>query len=283
MSDFIDPENLNLDVPVDGFDSSFLEMTIKEAGYDANKEPGQRAVTPPEGTYMFRYEIPHSTELDAIFPKTKVPARWKPGVTKPNKKGEKSSFVGTSVKANMLRPAAHPTTGNKFPVTLEEFDALGLANRQFHHYLSSLFMFGRASMTDWANSILPEKLPEDLGVYDTIMTIEELFQGIPEGIATVKWTPQWKDESEEDTKKQFKQLKDIDDGLAKKFKDGTKSKAWPKEEEGNPKTYWNWNLTANREATPEEVEVPEDQRDEIVPMFVRAEIDAFLPFKAEEE
>jgi len=275
MSDFTEvADGVNLDASADGFDSNFLEQTNKDAGYDPNKEPGQRSVTPPEGPYWFRYEHSKVSDQDAAEnPRTKLPNRWKPGVTKP-KKGTPSSFIGTSLKAMMLRPA----DGNK--LSLEEFDALGLAGRQLYAYVSSLMMYGRSGLTDWLNSVLYEKVPIDQHVRVNIQMAEELLTGVPEGVGIVKWSLQWKDENEEDTKKQFKDLRDLSDGMAAKFKDGTRSKAWPRDEEGELRTAFWWNLNKNIAQVDQDEEGTEG--DEKVLLFARAELRDFLPFKASE-
>lgn len=274
MSDFTEAAGgVNLDASADGFSADFLEQTNKDAGYDPKKEPGQRGVTPPEGPYWFRYEHSKVSDEDgAENSRTGLPNRWKPGVTKP-KKGTPSSFVGTSLKAMMLRPA----NGNK--LTLEEFDELGLAGRQLYAYVSTLVMSGRSGLTDWLNSVLYEKIPVDQHLRTNIQMAEELLTGIPEGVGIVKWTLQWKDEFEEDTKKQFKDLRDLSDGMVAKFKDGTRSKAWPRDEDGNPHTAFLWNLSKNVVTAEDE---PGTEGDEKVLLFARAELRDFIPFKASE-
>ena len=275
MSNFVEEaDGVNLDSSADGFDANFLESTNKDAGYDPNKEPGQRSVTPPEGPYWFRYEHSKNSDQDQqINERTGLPNRWKPGVTKP-KKGTPSSFIGTSLKALMLRPA----DGNK--LSLEDFDSNGLAGRQLFAYISSLVMYGRSGLTDWLNSILLEKVPVDQHIRVNIQMAEELLQSIPEGIGVVKWSLQWKDENEEDTKKQFKDLKDLSEGTVAKFKEGTRSKAWPKDDEGHPKTAFVWNI--NKQVAQAEMDEPGTEGDEKVLLFARAELRDFLPFKAEE-
>jgi len=275
MSDFTEAAGgVNLDAPADGFSADFLEQTNKDAGYDPKKEPGQRGVTPPEGPYWFRYEHSKVSDEDgAENSRTGLPNRWKPGVTKPHK-GAPSSFIGTSLKAQMLRPA----DGNK--LSLEDFDSLGLAGRQFYAYISSLFMYGRCGLTDWLNSVLPEKVLGDQHIKTNILMVEELLQGIPEGVGIIKWSLQWKDESEEDTKRQFKDLRDLSDGMVAKFKDGTRSKAWPKDEEGGLLTSFEWNLNKSRASV--ELDPADTAADEKVTLFVRAELRDFLPFKASE-
>lgn len=276
MSDFTEPEhNINVDAPADGFDASFLEQSAKEQGYDETKEPGARVgPPPPEGAYLFRWERKHSDEADAINDRTGLPTCWKPGVTKPKKAGAvASSFIGTSLQGSMLRPAP----GSH--LTVDEFDQLNLANRMFYHYVSNLVRFGRMSLTDWLNSVLPEKVNPGASVKELILMVEELLPQVPESVATVRWTLQWKDESEEDTRKQFKPLYELDKKLNEKFSKGpAQSKAWPKDEDGSAKTSFTWNLTQGHEAGEGDA-----ADDETVVLFVRAEIDACLPYKPVED
>ncbi len=191
--EFAENETMNLNTAPEGVISmDFLETEIGSDGYDHTSEPGSAGAIPPEGPYWFRFEWPSKEGAGDINPTTNLPNRWKPGVSKPKKAGDTPKrFIGTSIKGRMLRPAMGST------LTLEEFDNLGLANRQYSKYVSTMVMFGRTSLTDFLNSVLQERVPENTRIVDLIGLAEEVMQQVPEGVGTIRHVAYFKDETDE--------------------------------------------------------------------------------------
>lgn len=250
MSDFIesgsevseaealDNQNVN--------DDSFLDGTAKTAGYDEDAVPGGRGAIPPEGPYRFRFEFP------ALKAGADEASRWP---VKTTKKGDK--FTGTSIKAHLLGVV------EKSPLTLEEFDAQGLAARAFSAYISSLFMYGRSSMTDFINCVCPEKFSADRSIRDAKEMIGELMQQLPEGTATIRWCAFYKN-GEDKWERLADLLEKVQAGSGKKFRGG--AKAFPKDAETG-ETLTNWNHPIGE--------------GESVDVIVMPELDLFLPFEQE--
>jgi hypothetical protein len=240
-------------------DLDFLDTSAKEAGYDETKEPGKGGVTPPEGKYRLRYELSPQSDPNAKW--------WTARKTKPNKKGEVTKYAGGSIKGKLLMPAP----GEK--LSLEDFDQLGLFGRQFSSFLSSMFMYGRCSLTDWLNSVLPEKVNPSTSIGAMLEMVEEVMMQSPEGIASLIWTPYFV--TEEDGKTKYERLAQLNDAMKTKYKGGTKSKHWPKDpEDGSLLTNWKENLS--------DPGTPEDEQ-EIVDVVVFAEVKDFFPTEAEQE
>lgn len=243
-------------------DVSFLEASARDEGYDPSKEPGQTRATLPEGRYRARYEFGKSKEGndDIINEVTKLPMRWKvytAGGKTPSK------YIATSAKALLLGPGAQGC-----PLTLEEFDAAGLAGRTLSAFLSSRFMFGRSSLTDWLNSVLAEKVPEDAMISAMAGMAEEAMLQSPEGELTVRWTPYYvKEATEEGGKQSYERLGKLNEKYYKKYGDGTKSKAWPRDEDGEPLQTW-------------EEELGPDEKVKVVAF---AEVADFVPFTLDAE
>lgn len=245
MSDtFVEEDNTSIDDQQIN-DDSFLDAAAKDAGYNEDAIPGGRGSIPPEGPYKFRFEFPK------IDDETK---RWP---IKTTKKGDK--FTGTSIKAQLLGVVG------KSPLSLEEFDAQGLAARTFSVYISSLFMYGRSSMTDFINCVHSEKFPADRSIREAKLMIEELMQGLPEGTATVKWVPFFKN-GEDKWERLADLLEKVQAGSGKKYKGGAKN--FPKDAEtGEPATHWEHSIGEG----------------ETVDVIVMPELDLFLPFEQESE
>lgn len=246
-------------------DLSFLETTNKDAGYDEKAEPGARGSLPPEGKYLFQFSLP-KFDADDVDERTGLNKHWKVGTTKPNKKGEKSRFIGGMLAAMMLRPAGD----NK--MTLEEFDEAKLANRKFSKYISTLFMYGRSGVTDYLKCVVQDVAQHaallDASAKASILAVEETIMAVPEGIGEIKWGVYFKDPSDDKTKR----IGELSDELKKKYSRGAST--FPKDSEGHPLTRWNLDADGNVVAEPEEGQ-------EVVEVFVLAELDNLLPFKPE--
>lgn len=245
-------------------DLSFLETTNKEAGYDEKAEPGARGSLPPEGKYLFQFSLP-KFDADAIDERTGLNKHWKIGTTKP-KKGEPSRFIGGMLSAQMLRPAGD----NK--MTLEEFDEAKLANRKFSKYISTLFMYGRSGVTDYLKCVVQDVAQHaallDASAKASILAVEETIMQVPEGVGEIKWGVYFKDPSDDKTKR----IGDLSDELKKRYSRG--SSTFPKGEDGKPLTRWHLDTDGNL------VEHPEEGQD-VVEVFVLAELENLLPFKPE--
>ena len=249
MSNFIEGAETTPEVDLDNAiqDDSFLDAAAKEAGYDENATPGARGALPPEGPYHFRFEFPAIKDGDES-------KRWSQKVAK---KGD--PYIGTSIKATLQRTVA------KSPVTLEEFDAMNLANRQLSMYLSSLFMFGRSSMTDFINCVSDVKFSPDRSIREARDTINELMQQLPEGTATIKWVPFFKN-GEDKWERLADLLEKVKKDSGKKYKGGAKN--FPKDDEtGLPLTGWTHYLSGDEN----------DPNAEKVDVIVMPELDLLLP------
>lgn len=231
----LDTQNIN--------DDSFLDAVAKDAGYNEDAIPGGRGAIPPEGPYRFRFELPKLDDENKRWP------------IKSTKKGDK--FTGTSIKAQLLGVV------EKSPLSLDEFDAQGLAARMFSVYISSLFMYGRSSMTDFINCVHSEKFSADRSIREAKQMVEELMAGLPEGTATVRWVPFFKN-GEDKWERLADLLEKVQVGSGKKFKGGAKN--FPKDAEtGEVLTNWEHKIGG----------------DETVDVIVMPELDLFLPFEQE--
>ncbi len=259
MSEHFD--NNELDQPQglpEGADLDFLGENLEQHGLDLAKEPGSAPSMIPEGNYWAQFAWKITDELTAENPLVPgISARWKVNKTKGDKP---QTYLGTSIKAKLLRPAPSRNKISQPELTMEEFDSLGLAGRELNAYVSTMVLYGRTGASDFLKSVNPE-IPAGLSAKQMAQAIEELMPTSPEGVISVKWTPYYKQEGT-DGKTEYKRLSTIP-SMKDKYKGGSKS--FPKNEDGTPATAWSQPIS----------------QEETLDVVVFAEQDNFLPYKAE--
>lgn len=217
------PENANLD---------FLGESLDAHGLDLSKDPGASQSLPPEGSYWAQFSFKSTDELNAPHPNVdSISARWKINTTNGDKP---QTYLGANAKVKLLRPAIGRNRPGQRELTIEEFDAMGLAGRELNSYLSTRVMFGRTSASDFLKSVLPE-VPAGLSAKQLAQTIEEVMQQSPEGVVTLRWVPYFKEEDAQG-KPNYKRLAQLNDAMKNKFKKG--SAAFPKDDQDQPMTSW---------------------------------------------